>query len=105
MKLVPTLEVIDTIDIGLTGVTQSVLSLKKVVNKKLKADKKAIIAADLAAFKANDAEKKLDAEKLMEAKKPESQIGAGAANKKLGSGGGPFQRLMKALGAIIADLY
>ena len=58
MKLVPTLEVIDTIDIGLTGVTQSVLSLKKVVNKKLKADKKAIIAADLAAFKANDAEKK-----------------------------------------------
>ena len=72
MKLVPTLEVIDTIDIGLTGVTQSVLSLKKVVNKKLKADKKAIIAADLAAFRANDAEKKVDAEKLMEAKKPVS---------------------------------
>ena len=45
--------------------------------------------------------KSFDAEKLMEAKKPESQIGAGAANKKLGSGGGPFQRLM-ALGAIIA---
>ena len=77
MKLIPTLDVIDTIDIGLTGVTQSVLSLKKVVNKKLKADKKAIIAADLAAFRANDAEKKVDAEKLQD----DQSAGTGAGSR------------------------
>lgn len=101
MKLVPTYEVINTIDIGLTGVLQATLGLKKVVKNKLDADKKAIVARDLAAFKANDAEKKVDAEKLLEAKKPESQIGPGGANNALSKGGGPIQRLLKALGAII----
>jgi hypothetical protein len=101
MKLVPTYEVINTIDIGLTGVLQATLGLKKVVKNKVDADKKAIVARDLAAFRANDAEKKVNAEKLLEAKKPESQIGPGGANNALSKGGGPFQRLLKALGAII----
>jgi len=101
MKLVPTNEALTIISVGLSAVEQTTRGLKKAVKRRLDQDKRQIQAAKMQSFRLADAEKKADAEKLMEAKKPVSNIGA-ATNKQMSAGGGFFSRLIKALGFLVA---
>ena len=102
MKLIPTNEALNIVDVGLLSIRQTTQGLRKSLGKDIRKDKQRESTKLSLDRLAVDTARTKDAEKIIEAKKPQNFIKGGISSAIKGSKS-IFSGLLKAAGWILLD--
>ena len=102
MKLIPTNEALNIVDVGLLSIRQTTQGLRKSLGKEIRKDKQRETTKLSLDRLAVDTARTKDAEKIIEAKKPQNFIKGGISSAIKGSKS-IFSGLLKAAGWILLD--
>ena len=102
MKLIPTNEALNIVDVGLLSIRQTTQGLRKSLGKEIRKDKQRETTKLSLDRLAIDTARTKDAEKIVEAKKPQNFIKGGISSAIKGSKS-IFSGLLKAAGWILLD--
>ncbi len=102
MKLIPTNEALNIVDVGLLSIRQTTQGLRKSLGKEIRKDKQRETTKLSLDRLEVDTARTRDAEKIVEAKKPQNFIKGGISSAIKGSKS-IFSGLLKAAGWILLD--